>query len=115
MTLANELASAGFSPQRIATTVTVTLEPLSAGWTITGVQLDFLADAPRAKQGDFIAAAVRAKTNCTISRLLKTNISMSAKLETRKSAALTRYSEKAHSLKVSKTKKQSIGRSSPKS
>src|SRR6266446_1757431 len=43
MTLANELAGAGFLPQRIATTVTVTMEPLPAGWTITGIQLDVLA------------------------------------------------------------------------
>jgi len=81
MTLANELVRAGFTPQRIATTVTVTVESLPAGWTITGIQLDVLAEAPRAKQGDFIRAAVRAKTNCTISRLLKANLSMSAKLQ----------------------------------
>jgi osmotically inducible protein OsmC len=81
VTLANELAGAGFTPHRIDTTVTVIMEELSAGWTITGIQLNVLAEAPRAKQSDFIRAAVRAKTHCTISRLLKTDISMSAKLE----------------------------------
>jgi osmotically inducible protein OsmC len=81
MTLASELVGAGFPPQRIATTVTVTLEALSVGWTITGVQLHVMAEAPRAKQGDFIQAAVRAKTHCTISRLLNANLSMSAKLD----------------------------------
>jgi osmotically inducible protein OsmC len=50
MTLANELTSAGFTPRRIATTVTVTIEPLPAGWTITGIQLDVVAELPRAKQ-----------------------------------------------------------------
>jgi lipoyl-dependent peroxiredoxin len=80
-TLASELAGAGFTPHRIETTVTVTLESLPAGWTITGVQLEVLAKVPRLKQNDFIRAAVRAKTNCTISRLLKTNLSMSAKLD----------------------------------
>jgi len=111
MTLANELAGAGFTPHRIETTVTVTMEPLSAGWTITGIQLDVVAEAPRAKQGDFIRAAVRAKTHCTISRLLKTNLSMSAKLQ----IAENRRPPKRvpmDSLKVSKPKKQSIGRSS---
>src|SRR5438046_2803310 len=44
MTLARELAGAGFTPQRIVTTVTVTLEPLPAGCTVTGVQLDVLAE-----------------------------------------------------------------------
>jgi osmotically inducible protein OsmC len=101
MTLANELAGAGFTPRR---TVTVTMEALPVGWTITGIQLDVVAEAPQAKQGGFIRAAVRAKTHCTISRLLNTNISMSAKLE-----------PPMDSLKVSKSKKQSIGRSSPKS
>jgi lipoyl-dependent peroxiredoxin len=84
MTLANELASAGFIPHRIDTTATITMEQLRVGWTITGIQLDVLAEVPRAKQSDFIRATVSAKTNCTISRLLKTNISMSAKLENRR-------------------------------
>src|ERR1700688_3544902 len=53
-TLANELAVAGFTPHRISTTVTVTIEAFTAGWTITGIQLDVLAEAPRAKQADFI-------------------------------------------------------------
>jgi lipoyl-dependent peroxiredoxin len=81
MALSNELARAGFTPRRIVTAVTVTMEQLPVGWTVTGVQLDVLAEAPRAQQIDFIKAAISAKTNCTISRLLKTNISMNAKLE----------------------------------
>jgi lipoyl-dependent peroxiredoxin len=80
MTLANELADAGFCPHRINTTATVTMEQ-QPGWTITGIQLDVLVDAPRMTQSDFIKITVHAKTNCTISRLLKTNISMSAKLD----------------------------------
>jgi lipoyl-dependent peroxiredoxin len=111
MTLANELAGAGLTPHRIETTVTVTMEPLSADWTITGIQLDVVAEAPRAKQGDFIRAAVRAKTHCTISRLLKTNISMSAKLQIAEHGRPTKVRPHIDSLKVSKTKKQSIGRS----
>jgi osmotically inducible protein OsmC len=81
MTLANELADAGFCPHRINTTATVTMEQQPVGWTITAIQLDVLADAPRMRQSDFVEITVRAKTNCTISRLLKTNISMSAKLD----------------------------------
>jgi lipoyl-dependent peroxiredoxin len=109
MTLADELAAAGFTPQRIATTATVNMELLSAGWTITDIQLDVLAEAPRAKQGDFIRAAVRAKTHCTISRLLNANLSMSAKLENSENPGTEKVRRLAHSLKVSKTKKQSIG------
>jgi osmotically inducible protein OsmC len=115
MTLANELAGAGFTPQRIVTTVTVTLEPLPAGWTVTGIQLDVVAEAPRAKQGDFIQVAIRAKTRCTISRLLNTNLSMSAKLHNSENRGAEKLRRPAHSLKVSKTKKQSIGRASTES
>jgi osmotically inducible protein OsmC len=114
MALANELVSAGFTPRRIVTTATVIMEPLSAGWTITGMQLDVVAEAPGAKQGDFIPAAVRAKTSCTISRMLKTNLSMSAKLVNARTAAHTKVRPPTVSLKVSETKKQSIGRSSTK-
>jgi osmotically inducible protein OsmC len=114
MTLANELAGAGFTPRRIVTTVTVTMEPLSIGWTITAIQLDVVAEAPRAKQGDFIRAAVRAKTNCTISRVLNANLSMNAKLETSENRGTEKVRRPAHSLKVSEIKKQSIGRSLPK-
>jgi osmotically inducible protein OsmC len=81
MTLANELVTAGFIPHRVSASATITMEQLPAGRTITEVQLDVLAEAPRIRQSDFIKVAVRAKTNCTISRLLKTNISMSAKLD----------------------------------
>jgi osmotically inducible protein OsmC len=81
MTLANELVTAGFIPHLVSASATITMEQLPVGWTITGIQLDVLAEAPRLKQGDFIKAALRAKTFCTVSRLLNTNISMSAKLE----------------------------------
>jgi lipoyl-dependent peroxiredoxin len=114
MALSNELACAGFTPRRIVTTVTVTMEQLPVGWTVTGIQLEVLAEAPRAQQIDFINAAISAKTNCTISRLLKTNISMNAKLEnSEKSPPPQRYRRHMDSLKVSKTTKQSISRASP--
>jgi hypothetical protein len=68
----------------------------------TGIQLDVLAEVPRLKQNDFIRAALRAKTHCTISRLLNANLSMSAKLQIAENRHLP------NSLKVSKTKKQGI-------
>jgi osmotically inducible protein OsmC len=115
MTLGNELVAAGFTPHHITTTAIVAMGQLPEGWTITGVQLDVLAKAPRLKQNDFIRAAVRAKTHCTISRLLmNTNISMSARLENSDNRRTHKVRGLTDSLKVSKTKKQSIGRSSPK-
>jgi osmotically inducible protein OsmC len=109
MTLAKELASAGFTPDRIETTVTVIMEPLSVGWTVTGIQLDVLAKAPRLKQNDFIGAAVRAKVRCTISRLLKANLSMSAKLDNAENRRTPKVRRLLDISKISKTKKQSIG------
>jgi osmotically inducible protein OsmC len=114
MALANELAGAGFTPNRIRTTATVTMEQLPLGWRITGTQLDVLAEVPRAKQGDFIRAALCAKTNCLISRLLKTDISMSAKLENPENRRYREVRRRTDSLKVSEANERSIGRSPPK-
>jgi osmotically inducible protein OsmC len=81
MALSNELGLAGFHPENIETTATATLEDLAAGWTITHVQLDVHANVPDASQAHFMDAALAAKTNCPMARLLKTNISMTASLD----------------------------------
>ena len=81
MALCSELGLFGFHPARIETTATATLEDLSAGWTLTHMQLDVHASVPDASQARFIDAAIAAKTNCPIARLLKTNISMTATLD----------------------------------
>ena len=87
MALANELGEAGYSPHQIDTTATVTIEDIPAGWTLTHIHLDVIATVPDAAQCDFIDAALRAKSNCPISRLLCANISMHAKLKRRATAA----------------------------
>jgi lipoyl-dependent peroxiredoxin len=79
--LANELGDAGYSPDQIDTTATVTMEDVAAGWTMTQIHLDVIAIVPRAAQCDFIDATLRAKASCPISRLLNANISMRAKLK----------------------------------
>ena len=81
MALSNELGLCGFHPKSIETTATATLEDLAAGWTVTHMQLDVHANVPDASQARFIDAALAAKTKCPISRLLNTNISMTATLE----------------------------------
>jgi osmotically inducible protein OsmC len=80
MALSNELGLSGFHPQRIETTATATLEDLTAGWTVTRIQLDVRATIPDVSQSSFMEAAVAAKTKCPIGRLLNTNISMTASL-----------------------------------
>jgi osmotically inducible protein OsmC len=81
MALANELGLSGFHPARIETTATATMENLAAGWTLTRIQLQVHANVPNVSQALFMDAAVAAKTNCPIARLLKANISMIASLD----------------------------------
>ena len=81
MALSNELALYGFHPESIETIATATLEDLAAGWTLTHMQLDVHANVPDVTQARFMDAALAAKTNCPIARLLKTNISMTARLD----------------------------------
>jgi osmotically inducible protein OsmC len=81
MALSGQLASAGMKPQQIATTATVTLDKTDAGFTVTAVHLDVKAKVPGADKQAFDTAANNAKAGCPISRLLKANITMDAKLE----------------------------------
>ena len=81
MALSRGLGLAGLYPESIETTATATLEDLAAGWTITRMQLDVRASVPEATQARFMNAAMAARTNCPIARVLNTNISMSATLD----------------------------------
>jgi lipoyl-dependent peroxiredoxin len=80
LSLANELGEAGFRPRQIDTTATVTMENIAAAWTMTQIHLDVIAAVPRVAECDFVDAALRAKANCPISRVLNANISMRARL-----------------------------------
>ncbi len=79
LALSNEMN--GFASGSIVTSATVTLEHLAAGWTIMNIHLNVIARLPKLTQSEFIDATVRAKTNCVVSRLLRANVSMNAKLE----------------------------------
>jgi len=83
LALADELRSASSLSSKVATTATVTLEHLAAGWTMTNVHLNVLANLPEMKQKEFIDATVRAETHCLVSRLFGATISMNVKLEPR--------------------------------
>jgi osmotically inducible protein OsmC len=104
MALANELRHAGYCPEQIDATATVTMELIAAGWTMTGIHLDVIAWVPRALQCDFIDAAVRAKMSCSISRLLHAKVSMFAKLKRR--AAATPLFPRATAARRDSTSKQ---------
>jgi len=81
LALWKELGLADSVAVNILTTSTVTLERLAAGWTIMNMHLDVIARLPKVTQSGFIDATVRAKTNCLVSRLVRANMSMNAKLE----------------------------------
>jgi osmotically inducible protein OsmC len=93
MSLATELGTAGFSPKKIDTTATVTMEPRAAGWRMTQIHLDVVATVAQVFQCDFVDAALRAKANCPISQLLTANISMCVKLNRPGAARLLPHRE----------------------
>jgi len=95
LALSRELGLAGSATGEIVTTATVTLEHVAAGWTILNIHLNTIARLPRMTQDRFIDATVRAKTSCLVSRLLRANISMNAKLERVKAVARRRASRAA--------------------
>jgi osmotically inducible protein OsmC len=80
MALSAQLGNAGITPESIETTASVTLEKTDAGFTVTKVHLDVAAKIPGANQAAFDTAAQNAKAGCPISRLLKAEITMTAKL-----------------------------------
>ncbi|HSE47615.1 MAG TPA: OsmC family protein [Terriglobales bacterium] len=80
MALSGQLGGAGMTADAIDTTATVTMEKLDAGWTVTKVHLDVTAKIPNADKAKFEQAANNAKAGCPISRLLKAEITMDAKL-----------------------------------
>jgi osmotically inducible protein OsmC len=81
LALSSELRLRPSAVGKIVTTTTVTLEYLAAVWTIMNIHLNVVATLPKVTQDRFIDATVRAKTNCLVSRLLRANISMNARLE----------------------------------
>ncbi len=80
MALSAQLGNAGMTAQALDTTATVTLEKLDAGFTITAIHLQVTAKIPGADQAKFAEAAKNAKEGCPVSRVLKANITMDAKL-----------------------------------
>jgi osmotically inducible protein OsmC len=80
MALSGQLGNAGMTAESLETTAAVTLEKLEAGFTITKIHLDVTARIPGADQAAFEKAAANAKAGCPISRLLKAEITMTAKL-----------------------------------
>ncbi|PYX64092.1 MAG: OsmC family peroxiredoxin [Acidobacteria bacterium] len=81
MALSAQLGNANLTAESISTSATLTMEKLDAGWTITAVQLDVVARVPKADAAAFNKAAENAKSGCPVSKVLKADITMNARLE----------------------------------
>jgi lipoyl-dependent peroxiredoxin len=81
MALSGQLGNAGMTAESLETTASLTMEKLEAGFTITKIHLDVTARIPGADPAAFEKAAANAKAGCPVSRVLKAEITMTAKLE----------------------------------
>lgn len=75
------LTEAGLKPEKIETHAAVTLEKVGDGFEITSSHLDVVAKIPGIDQAKFEELSNQAKAGCPVSKLLKTNITMNARLE----------------------------------
>ena len=80
MALSVQLGAANLTPESINTNATLTMEKLDSGWTITAVHLDVVGKVPNADEAAFQKAAETAKAGCPVSKVLKADITMNAKL-----------------------------------
>jgi osmotically inducible protein OsmC len=81
MALSAQLGTENKTAESIETSAEVTLVKTDAGFTVTAVHLKVRAKVPGSTPPDFLKAAEAAKANCPISRLLKAEITMEARLE----------------------------------
>ena len=81
MAFSGGLSRAGFTPEKLSTSAAVTLEQVNGNWTITGVHLNLTGKVARISREQFAQIAADAKANCPVSRLLKADITLEAKLE----------------------------------
>ncbi|HET6510762.1 MAG TPA: OsmC family protein [Candidatus Kapabacteria bacterium] len=81
MAFSFKLANAGMEPQELRTTATVTLDKAPGDWTLTAIHLDVKGKVSNGDATKFEAAAQDAKATCPISRVLNTNITVTATME----------------------------------
>jgi len=80
MALSAQLGNAGITPESISTEATLTLEKQEGGFAITKIHLDVSAKIPGGDKAAFDKAAQNAKSGCPVSKVLKAEITMNARL-----------------------------------
>ena len=82
MQLSAFLAEAGSPAQELSTEATLTFEQVEGTWTITTIHLDLTGRVAGIDAAKFEQLANDAKAKCPVSRVLKADITLAAKLET---------------------------------
>jgi osmotically inducible protein OsmC len=80
MALAFGLQAAGLTPTELATEAAVTLEPEGKGFRISRSALTLRGKVPDLDEAKFVALARDAEQNCPVSKVLKAEITLDAKL-----------------------------------
>ena len=81
MALSAVSEGAGFTADTLTTSAELTLENHpQTSWTITAIRLNTTAKVPGISAEQFSSIAAGAKANCPVSRLLKAEITLDAKL-----------------------------------
>jgi len=80
MALSAQLAAAGLTAESLETTCSISLEKQPDGFAITESHLDLKAKVPGATREAFDTAVQNAKTGCPVSKLYKTNITLTSEL-----------------------------------
>jgi osmotically inducible protein OsmC len=80
MALSLILGEAKLTAEKMETTARVTLEQVEGGWAINAVHLTLTAKVPGADQATFERLAAKAKAGCPVSKVLKADITLDAKL-----------------------------------
>lgn len=81
MALSMQLQNAGLKADSLDTTCTITMEPVEGAPTIIESHLELKAKIPGASEEAFEKAVDAAEKGCPISRVLKTKITRTSKLE----------------------------------
>jgi osmotically inducible protein OsmC len=74
MALSNELAKAGFAPERVDVTVEVSADKTDSGWSVLQSAISVRAKVPGADASLFAEKAEAAKGGCPISKALSDSV-----------------------------------------
>jgi len=80
MALAFQLQTAGYTPTELSTEAAVSLDPDGQGFRISSSALTLRATVPNLEQATFARIARDAEQNCPVSKVLKAQITLDAKL-----------------------------------